>query len=101
MIDPHIAMLAVATLASGWLMAHAGLQKGALERRRQRRSCPSCGRHLRRAGLRALPRRLTYFLACGFGLRLSVCETLAAALRNSWSASSSSARPSSSTIVSR
>jgi hypothetical protein len=46
MIDPHIAMLAVATLASGWLMAHAGLQKGALERRRRRRSCPSCGRHL-------------------------------------------------------
>jgi hypothetical protein len=46
MIDPHLATLAVATLASGWLMAKAGLQKGALERRRQRRNCPSCGRHL-------------------------------------------------------
>ena len=33
-------------VASGWLMAHAGLRKGALERRRRRRSCPSCGRHL-------------------------------------------------------
>ena len=46
MIDPHIAVLAVATLASGWLMTQAGLHKGALERRRRRRSCPSCGRHL-------------------------------------------------------
>jgi uncharacterized paraquat-inducible protein A len=45
-IDAHMTTLAVATLASGWLMAHAGLQKGALERRRQRRNCPSCGRHL-------------------------------------------------------
>jgi uncharacterized paraquat-inducible protein A len=45
-IDPHMAMLAVATLASGWLMAQAGLQKGALERRKQRRNCPSCGRKL-------------------------------------------------------
>jgi uncharacterized paraquat-inducible protein A len=48
-IDPHVATFAVATLASGWLMAHAGLQKGALERRRQRRNCPSCGRHLQKA----------------------------------------------------
>jgi hypothetical protein len=71
-IDPHVATFAVATLASGWLMAHAGLQKGALERRRQRRNCR----------LHALL-RLNYFLACGFGLRFSVCETFAAALRSS------------------
>jgi hypothetical protein len=46
-IDPHLATLAVVTLAAGWLMAQAGLQKGALERRRARRKCPSCGRQIR------------------------------------------------------
>jgi hypothetical protein len=45
-IDPHVATVAAATLGAGWLMAQAGLQKGALERRRQRRVCPSCGREL-------------------------------------------------------
>jgi hypothetical protein len=46
-IDPHTATLAVVTLGAGWLMAQAGLQKSALEWRKQRRSCPSCGRELR------------------------------------------------------
>jgi hypothetical protein len=46
-IDPHVATVAVVTLGAGWLMAQAGLQKGALERRRQRRICPSCGREIR------------------------------------------------------
>ncbi|MDX6470077.1 MAG: hypothetical protein QOF75_1880 [Gaiellaceae bacterium] len=46
MIDPHVATLAVVTLGAGWLMTQAGLQKSALERRRQRRSCPSCGRQI-------------------------------------------------------
>jgi hypothetical protein len=46
MFDPHVATLAVVTLGAGWLMAQAGLQKSALEWRKQRRSCPSCGRQL-------------------------------------------------------
>ncbi|HEX6952984.1 MAG TPA: hypothetical protein VF124_09330 [Gaiellaceae bacterium] len=43
-LDPHVAIAAVSTLAAAWLMITAGLQKNALERRRQRRVCPSCGR---------------------------------------------------------
>jgi hypothetical protein len=45
-LDPHTAVLAVTTLGAGWLMALAGVQKSALELRRRRRVCPSCGRHL-------------------------------------------------------
>jgi hypothetical protein len=45
--DPHIVTLAVATLGAGWLMALAGLQKNALEWRRRKRRCPSCGREMR------------------------------------------------------
>ena len=45
--DPHMAILAVTTLGVGWLMATAGLQKSALERRQRRRICPSCGREVR------------------------------------------------------
>ena len=44
--DPHTAVLAVTTLGVGWLMATAGLQKSALEWRRRRRICPSCGREI-------------------------------------------------------
>ena len=44
--DAHIAMLAVVTLGAGWLMAQAGLQKSALELRRRKRICPSCGREM-------------------------------------------------------
>jgi formate dehydrogenase maturation protein FdhE len=43
---PHMATLAVATLAIGWLMTMAGLQKSALELKKRRRICPSCGRHI-------------------------------------------------------
>jgi rRNA maturation endonuclease Nob1 len=46
-IDPHLAALAAITLCIGWLMAVAGLQKSALERRRYRRICPSCGKQIR------------------------------------------------------
>jgi hypothetical protein len=49
-IDPHILLIAVTTLVAGWLMTTAGLQKSALEWRRRRRICPSCGRDIRRAG---------------------------------------------------
>jgi recombinational DNA repair protein RecR len=45
-VDPHTATLAVLTLGIGWVMAAAGLQKNALELKRRRRTCPSCGRHI-------------------------------------------------------
>ena len=45
-VDPHTAVFVVTTLGAGWLMALAGVQKSALELRRRRRVCPSCGRHL-------------------------------------------------------
>ena len=45
-LDPHVAIAAISTLGAGWLMMKAGLQKSALERRRQRRVCPSCGREI-------------------------------------------------------
>ena len=44
--DPHTATLAVLTLGVGWIMTQAGLQKSALELRKRRRRCPSCGRHI-------------------------------------------------------
>jgi len=43
---PHLATLVIATLAIGWLMTIAGLQKSALELKRRRRICPSCGRRI-------------------------------------------------------
>ena len=43
---PHLATLVIATLAAGWLMTMAGLQKSALELKKRRRVCPSCGRRL-------------------------------------------------------
>ncbi|HKB94022.1 MAG TPA: hypothetical protein VKC62_07305 [Gaiellaceae bacterium] len=45
-IDLHIATLALLTLAIGWVMMVAGVQKSALEWRRRRRICPSCGREI-------------------------------------------------------
>jgi hypothetical protein len=45
-LDPHVAFAAVSTLGAGWLMMKAGLQKSALERRRNKRVCPSCGREI-------------------------------------------------------
>jgi len=43
-LQPHVAMLVIVTCTVGYLMALAGLQKSALERRRRHRICPSCGR---------------------------------------------------------
>ena len=48
--DPHLLTILVATFAAGWLMTVAGIQKSALERRRRRRICPSCGREIHRRG---------------------------------------------------
>jgi formate dehydrogenase maturation protein FdhE len=45
-LAPHVAIAAVTTLGAAWLMIVSGLQKSALERRRQRRVCPSCGREI-------------------------------------------------------
>jgi formate dehydrogenase maturation protein FdhE len=45
-LDPHLALALVSTLAAGWLMMSAGLQKSALERKQRRRVCPSCGREI-------------------------------------------------------
>jgi len=39
--------LVFAVLAVVWLMALAGVDKGALELRSRRRVCPSCGREIR------------------------------------------------------
>ena len=48
-LDPHFAVLIVATSAAGLLMALAGIGKNGLEWRVRRRICPSCGRDLRTA----------------------------------------------------
>jgi hypothetical protein len=45
-LDPHLAIAALSTVGAAWLMIVAGLQKSALERRRKRRVCPSCGREI-------------------------------------------------------
>ena len=45
-LDPHVAIAAVATLGAGWLMLQAGFAKSALELRRKKRVCPSCGREI-------------------------------------------------------
>ena len=45
-IDLHIALLAILSVGVGWMMLTAGVQKNALEWRRQRRVCPSCGREI-------------------------------------------------------
>ena len=49
-IDIHTATLIVLVCAIGWLMAYAGLGKNALEQRRRRRVCPSCGRNAESCG---------------------------------------------------
>ena len=45
-LAPHLATLVIATLAIGWMMTVAGLQKNALELKKRRRVCPSCGRRI-------------------------------------------------------
>jgi hypothetical protein len=42
--DPQIATVAVVSAGIGWMMVVAGVGKSALEWRRRRRVCPSCGR---------------------------------------------------------
>jgi hypothetical protein len=45
-MDVQSLTLGVATLIVGALMAMSGLEKNALEWKRRRRICPSCGRTL-------------------------------------------------------
>jgi hypothetical protein len=49
-LDPHIVMLLALTSGAGWLMTEAGFVKHLLERRRNRRICPSCGRNTQTCG---------------------------------------------------
>jgi hypothetical protein len=43
-LDPHIVSLTAVTFGVGYLMVQSGLAKSALEWKRRRRICPSCGR---------------------------------------------------------
>jgi hypothetical protein len=43
--DPQILTLMALTSGAGWLMFEAGVFKHLLDRRRERRVCPSCGRY--------------------------------------------------------
>jgi hypothetical protein len=42
--DLHMTISMAVVAGIAWLMMRAGLAKNALEDRRKRRSCPSCGR---------------------------------------------------------
>jgi hypothetical protein len=52
-LDPNIALLAFVTCGIGYLMIVAGLGKRALELKRRRRVCPSCGREIQARVCRA------------------------------------------------
>jgi hypothetical protein len=43
-IDPHVELFVALASAAAFLMTKAGLGKNALELKRRRFSCPSCGR---------------------------------------------------------
>jgi NADH pyrophosphatase NudC (nudix superfamily) len=45
-LDPNLALLFATTTGAAFLMMLAGVQKRALEWRRRRRFCPSCGRRI-------------------------------------------------------
>jgi hypothetical protein len=49
-LDPQVVVLMALTSGAGWLMIESGVIKHLLERRRQRRVCPSCGRDATRCG---------------------------------------------------
>jgi hypothetical protein len=43
--DPNTVVMLVLVMAVGYVMAYAGVAKNALEWKRRRRVCPTCGRH--------------------------------------------------------
>jgi hypothetical protein len=45
-LSPELFVLFALTTGIGYTMIAAGLHKSMLEWRSQRRSCPSCGRHI-------------------------------------------------------
>jgi hypothetical protein len=45
-LDPQTATLAAVTMAIGYTMFFSGLKKHALELKRRKRICPSCGRSI-------------------------------------------------------
>jgi hypothetical protein len=45
-MSAQLMILLISTSVIGYLMTFAGLQKNALEFRRRRRVCPSCGREI-------------------------------------------------------
>ena len=51
--DPKIVAPCTVTCGIGYLMTVAGLSKGALERKRRHRVCPSCGRAIQARVCRA------------------------------------------------
>lgn len=52
-LDLNIALLTVTTCGIGYLMTVAGLSKSALELKRRKRVCPSCGREIQARACRA------------------------------------------------
>jgi hypothetical protein len=44
-LDPHVELLLGLASGAAWLMMRAGLAKNALELKRKRVRCPSCGRN--------------------------------------------------------
>jgi hypothetical protein len=55
-LDPHTAVLVASAAGIGLSMSLAGLQKNALEWKRRRRICPSCGLVLRSGACRCTQR---------------------------------------------
>jgi len=45
-VDPQIVTFVALAMAVGYTMFYSGLKKHALELKRRRRICPSCGRHI-------------------------------------------------------
>jgi hypothetical protein len=43
-IDPHLELFMALATGAAWLMIRAGLAKNALELKRRRVACPSCGK---------------------------------------------------------
>ena len=44
-LDPHVELVMALASGAAWLMMKAGLAKNALEFKRRRPTCPSCGRN--------------------------------------------------------
>jgi hypothetical protein len=46
MLDPQLVVFAALAMAVAWTMTFTGLKKHALELKRRKRICPSCGRDI-------------------------------------------------------